>query len=82
MQSSPRLTDTITRLLYSIGTKREVESYLRIFSASSHPGEPAKFAVIKIGGAALDHLDDLALTLSFLYSVGLHPVVLHGAGPQ
>ncbi|KAG8927480.1 Protein arg5,6, mitochondrial, partial [Tulasnella sp. 417] len=86
MQSSAQLAqtdrDTITRLLYSIGTKREVERYLRIFSASSHPGQPAKFAVVKIGGAVLDQLDDLALSLSFLYRVGLYPVVLHGAGPQ
>jgi N-acetyl-gamma-glutamyl-phosphate reductase/acetylglutamate kinase len=74
--------DTITRLLYSLGTKREVERHLRIFSSSSHPSQPAKFAVIKIGGAVLDDLDELALSLSFLYRVGLYPVVLHGAGPQ
>ncbi|KAH9925963.1 uncharacterized protein B0H18DRAFT_358460 [Fomitopsis serialis] len=74
--------DTITRLLYSIGTKREVERYLRIFSSSSDTSNPAKFAVIKIGGAVLDQIDELALSLSFLYRVGLYPVVLHGAGPQ
>lgn len=74
--------DTITRLLYSIGTKREVERYLRIFSSSANPTQPAKFAVIKIGGAVLDQLDELALSLSFLYRVGLYPVVVHGAGPQ
>jgi len=74
--------DTITRLLYSIGTKREVERYLRIFSSSSDASQPAKFAVIKIGGAVLDQVDELALSLSFLYRVGLYPVVLHGAGPQ
>ncbi|KAG8796607.1 hypothetical protein FRC12_016594 [Ceratobasidium sp. 428] len=74
--------DTITRLLYSIGTKREVERYLRIFSASSHPSHPAKFAVIKVGGAVLEQIDELALSLSFLSRVGLYPVVLHGAGPQ
>ncbi|KZT18733.1 bifunctional acetylglutamate kinase/N-acetyl-gamma-glutamyl-phosphate reductase [Neolentinus lepideus HHB14362 ss-1] len=74
--------DTIMRLLYSIGTKQEVERYLRIFSSSSHPSQPAKFAVIKIGGAVLDDLDELAHSLSFLYRVGLYPVVLHGAGPQ
>lgn len=55
---------------------------MRIFSASSHPSQPAKFAVIKIGGAVLDQIDELALSLSFLYRVGLYPVVLHGAGPQ
>ncbi|KAI0311734.1 bifunctional acetylglutamate kinase/N-acetyl-gamma-glutamyl-phosphate reductase [Amylostereum chailletii] len=74
--------DTITRLLYSIGTKREVERYLRIFSSSSNPAQPAKFAVIKVGGAVLEQLDELALSLSFLYRVGLYPVILHGAGPQ
>lgn len=74
--------DTITRLLYSIGTKREVERHLRIFSSASHPSEPAKFAVIKVGGAVLSQLDELALNLSFLYKLGLYPVVLHGGGPQ
>jgi N-acetyl-gamma-glutamyl-phosphate reductase / acetylglutamate kinase len=59
-----------------------VERYLRIFSSSSHPSHPAKFAVIKIGGAVLDQLDELAHSLSFLARVGLYPVVLHGAGPQ
>jgi N-acetyl-gamma-glutamyl-phosphate reductase / acetylglutamate kinase len=59
-----------------------VERYLRIFSASSHPSQPAKFAVVKVGGAVLDQIDELALSLSFLYRVGLYPVVLHGAGPQ
>ncbi|KAI0635436.1 acetylglutamate kinase ARG6 [Trametes polyzona] len=74
--------DTITRLLYSIGTKREVERYLRIFSSSSDASHPAKFAVIKVGGAVLDQVEELATNLSFLYRVGLYPVVLHGAGPQ
>ena len=27
-------------------------------------------------------VDELALSLSFLYRVGLYPVILHGAGPQ
>ncbi len=30
----------------------------------------------------LDNVDELAINLSFLYRVGLYPVVLHGAGPQ
>ena len=30
----------------------------------------------------LEELDELALSLSFLYRVGLYPVILHGAGPQ
>jgi N-acetyl-gamma-glutamyl-phosphate reductase/acetylglutamate kinase len=76
------LQETITRLLYSIGTKREVERYLRIFSSSSNPTQPAKFAVIKVGGAILGQLTELALSLSFLVRVGLYPVILHGGGPQ
>lgn len=59
-----------------------MERHLRIFSSSSNPTQPAKFAVIKVGGAVLDQLDDLAHSLSFLYRVGLYPIVLHGAGPQ
>lgn len=55
---------------------------MRIFSSSAHPSQPAKFAVIKVGGAVLGELDELAASLSFLYRVGLYPVVLHGAGPQ
>lgn len=38
--------------------------------------------MIKIGGAVLEEIDELAASLSFLYRVGLYPVVLHGAGPQ
>ncbi|KAI9228388.1 MAG: Aspartate/glutamate/uridylate kinase [Piptocephalis tieghemiana] len=80
--SSPALTfskDTITKLLYNIGSRREVEQYLRHFSSV----ESQKFAVVKVGGAVLtDDLDTLASALSFLHRVGLYPIVLHGAGPQ
>jgi N-acetyl-gamma-glutamyl-phosphate reductase/acetylglutamate kinase len=77
-----RAQDIITRLLYSIGAKKEVERHIRIFSASSHPDRSFKLAVIKVGSAVLDKIDELALSLSLLYHVGLYPVVLHGAGPQ
>jgi len=82
VSSLTHFQETITRLLYSIGTKREVERYLRIFSSSSNPSQPAKFAVVKIGGGVLGQLNELALSLSFLYRVGLYPVILHGGGPQ
>ncbi|CAD6975191.1 unnamed protein product [Tilletia controversa] len=69
--------ETITRLLYSLASRKEVERYLRIFSAAN------KFAVLKVGGAILtQQLDELALSLSFLHRVGLYPIVVHGAGPQ
>lgn len=58
--------ETITRLLYSLASRKEVERYLRIFSAAN------KFAVLKVGGAILTHqLDELALSLSFLHRVSV-----------
>ena len=30
----------------------------------------------------MGQLNELALSLSFLYRVGLYPVILHGGGPQ
>ncbi|KAG0261479.1 hypothetical protein BG011_001006 [Mortierella polycephala] len=71
--------ETITKLLYNIGSRKEVEQYLRHFSSV----ESQKFAVIKVGGAVLtDELDTLASAITFLNRVGLYPIVLHGAGPQ
>jgi N-acetyl-gamma-glutamyl-phosphate reductase/acetylglutamate kinase len=40
-------------------------------SASSPPDQPAQFAVIKLGGDVLDQIDELALSHSCLYRVGL-----------
>lgn len=63
-QESATDRETITRLLYSLASRKEVERYLRIFSAAN------KFAVLKVGGAILTHqLDELALSLSFLHRV-------------
>lgn len=44
--------DTIVRLLYSLGSRHEVERYLRIFTSSSKTASggvlpEAKFAVLK-----------------------------------
>lgn len=70
---------TLTRILNNVGSRREIQQYLSLFSSvDSH-----KFAVIKVGGAILtDHLQELAASLSALYKVGLFPVVVHGGGPQ
>jgi N-acetyl-gamma-glutamyl-phosphate reductase/acetylglutamate kinase len=71
--------ETIIKLLYNIGSRKEVEQYLRHFSSV----ESHQFAVIKVGGAVLtDELESLASSLTFLYRVGLYPIVIHGAGPQ
>ncbi|RKP37703.1 Aspartate/glutamate/uridylate kinase [Dimargaris cristalligena] len=71
--------ETIVKLLYNIGSRKEVEQYLRHFSSV----ESQKFAVIKVGGAVLtEELNTLASSLTFLNRVGLYPIVVHGAGPQ
>lgn len=70
---------TIVRLLSNIGSRKEVEQYLKRFSSV----ESTRFAVVKVGGAILrDDLDNLASSLSFLYRVGLYPIVVHGGGTQ
>lgn len=70
---------TVVQLLNNIGSKREVEQYLKYFTSVSHQ----QFAVIKVGGAIItDQLPELASCLAFLYHVGLYPIVLHGTGPQ
>lgn len=70
---------TIIKLLYNIGSRKEVEQYLQHFSSV----ESHQFALIKVGGAVIsDDLDSLASALTFLNRVGLYPIVVHGAGPQ
>ncbi|KXJ93814.1 N-acetyl-gamma-glutamyl-phosphate reductase/acetylglutamate kinase-like protein [Microdochium bolleyi] len=82
--SASRASDSTTRaaviqVLNNIGSKREVQQYLSHFGSVSQQ----QFAVIKVGGAILtEHLDELCSSLSFLYHVGLYPVIVHGAGPQ
>lgn len=70
---------TIVRLLSNIGSRREVDQYLKRFSSV----ESTRFAVVKVGGTILrDDLDNLVSSLSFLYRVGLFPIVIHGGGAQ
>lgn len=82
--SSTQSNDSLTRaavvqVLNNIGSKREVQQYLSYFSSVSSQ----QFAVIKVGGAILtDHLDELCSSLAFLYTLGLFPIIVHGAGPQ
>lgn len=67
------------QLLDNIGSKREVEQYLKYFTSIGQQ----QFAVIKVGGAIITHeMPELASSLAFLYHVGLYPIVLHGTGPQ
>ncbi len=69
----------VTELLGQLGSSREARQYLEQFSRVSE----TRFAVIKVGGGVLaDELNELAAALAFLHRLGLHPIVLHGAGPQ
>src|SRR5580658_5645789 len=71
--------DVIVRLLRNLGTRKEVEQYLKQYSTV----DSQKFAIVKVGGNILARdLDGLASSLTFLQNVGLYPIVLHGAGPQ
>lgn len=71
--------EIIVRLLGSIGSRREVEQYLKHYASL----EKRSFAVVKVGGALLrDELEELASSLMFLQRVGLYPIVIHGGGPQ
>ncbi len=71
--------EVITRLLRSLGTRTEVEQYLRQFSSLG----AKKFAVVVVdGGVLARELDGLASSLTFLAQVGLYPIVVHGAEPQ
>ncbi|KAM5346780.1 hypothetical protein ACJ41O_009785 [Fusarium nematophilum] len=73
-----RTREIVAQAINSIGSKREGQQYLKLFTSVSQ-----KFAVIKVGGAILtEYLDDLCRSLLFLYELGLYPVIVHGAGPQ
>ncbi|HVJ88358.1 MAG TPA: acetylglutamate kinase [Labilithrix sp.] len=71
--------DVIVRLLTNIGSRKEVEQYLRHYASVDAP----KFAVVKVSGALVDRsLDALASSMSFLQRVGLVPIVVHGGNVQ
>lgn len=71
--------EIIVRLLGNIGSRKEVEQYLRHYASVDAP----KFAVLKVSGAVIDQsLDSLASSLSFLKAVGLVPIVVHGGSVQ
>jgi bifunctional N-acetylglutamate synthase/kinase len=75
----PDLREIVIELLGQLVSSREARQYLNRFSQV----EEARFAVVKVGGAVLrDELEELATALAFLHRLGLHPIVLHGAGLQ
>lgn len=79
MSPARDVRQTIVHLLSNMSDSREIQTYLQRFSEL----DKARFAVIKVGGAILDEqLDETAAALAFLHTVGLTPIVLHGAGRQ
>ncbi|KAG8411473.1 hypothetical protein J3458_015530 [Metarhizium acridum] len=69
--------EIVSQTLQSIGSKREAQQYLHLFTSAQ------TFCVLKVGGAILsEHLDELGSQLAFLFELGLLPVIVHGAGPQ
>ncbi|KFA70928.1 hypothetical protein S40288_10212 [Stachybotrys chartarum IBT 40288] len=77
--SRDRLREIVVQTVSSIGSKRESQQYLKLFTSVSSQ----KFAVIKVGGAILsEYLDELCRSMLFLYELGLYPVIIHGGGPQ
>ncbi|MBS9781186.1 MAG: acetylglutamate kinase [Gammaproteobacteria bacterium] len=71
--------DIYHELLLQIGSSREVNQYLKVFSDV----DSLRFAVIKVGGGVIqDNLPELSAAITFLHRLGLRPIILHGAGPQ
>ncbi|CCT70032.1 probable acetylglutamate kinase/N-acetyl-gamma-glutamyl-phosphate reductase precursor (ARG-6) [Fusarium fujikuroi IMI 58289] len=74
-----RTREIVAQTINSIGSRREGEQYLKLFTSV----ESQKFAVIKVGGAILsDYLDELCRSLAFLTEMGLYPVLSAGVEPQ
>ena len=79
MDSSKQTRQVILRLLNNLGSQKEVQQYLKKFSAL----ETDKFAIVKVGGEILQQdVAALSSSLAFLQQVGLAPIIVHGAGPQ
>lgn len=77
--TDPSVKTALTDLLTQVRDGREIRTYLDRFAAAGG----TRFAVFKLGGAVLrDDLETVAAGLSLLNTVGLTPVVVHGAGPQ
>ena len=74
-----KIKETIIQLLSNLANPKEIDQYLTRFVNAGQ----SRFAVIKVGGAILENdLENLCSSLAFLESIGLFPIVVHGAGPQ
>jgi acetylglutamate kinase len=71
--------ELIIEFLRTIGAEREAKRYVKLF----HRGNPARFAVIKLGGSSIAQSEEvIGVDLAYLCRLGLYPIVIHGGGPQ
>lgn len=70
--------DVIVKLLTNIGSRSEVEQYLRYYASAEQ-----QLAIVQVSGSVLESsFTSLVSSLAFLQRVGLRPVVLLGARRQ
>jgi bifunctional N-acetylglutamate synthase/kinase len=70
--------DVIVKLLTNLGSRGEVDQYLRYYSSPEQ-----QFAIIRVSGHVLDAtFSSLVSSLAFLHRVGLRPIVVLGTRPQ
>eukprot|EP00128_Syssomonas_multiformis_P018812 Colp12_sorted_trinity150504_noHs@24330 len=68
----------VIELVNLIQNRENVDYFLQHYKT-----EENKLALIKTGGSVLeDHLDILTDSLKLLKTFGVHPIVMHGGGPQ
>ncbi|OGF66842.1 MAG: acetylglutamate kinase [Candidatus Fischerbacteria bacterium RBG_13_37_8] len=71
--------DVIINFLRIIDADRASIRYMKLF----RKGNPARFAVVKLGGAVVEHAKAMiAVDLAYLYNLDLFPIVIHGGGTQ
>ncbi|MEO7736016.1 MAG: acetylglutamate kinase [Kofleriaceae bacterium] len=70
--------DVIVKLLTNLGSRGEVDQYLRYYSTPEQ-----QFAIIRVSGHVLDaSFSSLVSSLAFLHRVGLRPIIVLGTRPQ
>jgi acetylglutamate kinase len=70
--------DVIVKLLTNIGSRGEVDQYLRYYSTSEQ-----QVAIVRVSGHVLDaSFSSLVSSLAFLHRVGLRPIIVLGARAQ
>ena len=70
--------DVIVKLLTNIGSRGEVDQYLRYYSTAEQ-----QLAIIRVSGHVLDaSFSSLVSSLAFLHRVGLRPIIVLGGRPQ